>query len=389
MPGSFREVLIFVAGSTPQIISESIYAFSQQNPPLYMDEIYVITTATGRQRIKDTLIDQGILAQLFAEYEIPPITLTDDSFLVIKDHNGHELDDIRTVADNEAAGDQIAQFLRRKSAGPHCRLHCLLSGGRKSMSYYMGISYQLFARQWDKLYHVMVSEDFEVNPHFFYKPKTNRKIEARLRNGEVKHLNTNDAEISLVELPLIFLRDKLSLSAGNVREMVAEGQKSIDSAAMQLPVRVDLAERTIYIGDTLIELQPVQLVLYTALLRHKLGPCKYGGRDYCQECTACFVPVAEMTSEPFLEAMGNDYQAIYGGDLLKREQQLEKWRKGLDAGNMRQMISRINGIIKQELDNETLYPFYQVACNRKYGGSRYGVRVEKGKIVIGATILYK
>ena len=286
MPGSFREVLIFIAGSTPQIISEAIYAFSQQNPPVYPDEIFIITTEPGRQCITETLNDQGILAQLFAEYDIPPIPLTDASFLVIKDRNGIPLEDIRTVEANEAAGDQIAQFLRSKSAEPHCRLHCILSGGRKSMSYYMGVSYQLFARQWDKLYHVMVSDEFELNPDFFYKPKTNRKIEAHFRNGDVKQLNTDDAEISLIELPLIFLRDKLILPAGTVRELVAEGQKAIDSAAMQLPVRVDLTERTIYIGDVLIELQPAQLVLYTALLRYKLGPCKYNNRNYCQECTA-------------------------------------------------------------------------------------------------------
>ena len=379
---AFKEIFVFVSGSTPQIISETICALSQQSPPVYPDRIFVITTAPGKRRALETLVGGGVLAKLCAEYDIPPITIGDDSFLVIKDCHGVELDDIRTVEANEAAGDQVAQFLRGLSSEPNCRLHCSLSGGRKSMSYFMGVAFQLFARQWDKLYHVLVSPEFEVNERFFYKPKINQKIEGHAHLGTVACLNTDDAEISLVELPLIFLRDKFSLSNCGVRDLVAEGQKHIDSATMQLAVRVDFAERCIYVGKTSIELLPTQLMIYTTFLRLKQRACDDMSSTYCNQCNSCFVPLAELADRKALEDMVPDYQRMFVGNPFKRDELLEKWEEGLDTDLLRQHISKINRNIKEQLKDPALLPFYRIDTIRQYAKSRYGVRVEKSRITI-------
>jgi len=381
-PTSFREILVFVAGSTPQIITETIQALVCQTPPIIPDCIRIITAAPGKQLILDKLVTGGILPALCREYEIPDIRLEEDNFLVLRDHQGREIDDLWTVEENEIAADQIAGFLRELAAEPGTRLHCSLSGGRKTMSYFMGLAFQLVARQWDRLYHIMVSPDFEKNPDFFYKPRTNAIITARFRDGSTRTVNTDDAQVNLIPLPLIYLRDKLSLGSGGVREMVAEGQRTINSSSVQLPVVISLSERTLYIGTTLIELKPAQLTVYTAFLRLKTGPCKLNSRDYCKECTSCFVQLVEMTERPFVEAMADDYQQIYGGDPFKREELLGKWQSSLDNPTLRQQISKINKTIMEELNDETLHPFYLISCIRKYGGSRYGVRVEKGKIFV-------
>jgi len=379
---AFKEVFVFVAGSTPQIISETVYALSQQSPPVHPDRIFIITTAPGKHRALQTLVGDGILAKLCSEYHIPPVTLTSDSFLVIKDSNGNELDDIRTVEANETAGDQITQFLRALSAQPNCRLHCTLSGGRRSMSYFMGVAFQLFARQWDKLYHVLVSPEFEENANFFYKPKHNQKIEAHFRDGSIKHLNTDDAEVSLMELPLIFLRDKFSVSSTAVRDMVAEGQKHIDSATVQFPVRVDFPERCIYIGNTSIELLPTQLMIYTTFLRRKQQMRCSATRTYCFECNSCFVLLAELADRQALEDMVIDYERMYVGNPFKKDELLEKWEDGLEIDLLRQHISKINRAIKEQLNDATLLPFYKIDTIKHYGKGRYGVRVEKERISI-------
>ena len=378
----FNEVLVFVTGSTPQIITETIQALISQQPPVIPDRIRIITTLPGRQLVMEKLVRDGILARLCAEYGIPELTLHDDDFLMVRDHEGNEVEDLWTVEENEAAANQITGFLRHLAANPGIRLHCSLAGGRKTMSYFMGLAFQLVARQWDRLYHVVVSPDFESNPDFFYKPLKNTTITARFRDGSSKTLNTDDAKVQLIELPLIYLRDKLPLAGGTVREMVAEGQRTIDSSTTQLPVTVNLADRTLYIGSTLIELPPAKLTIYTAFLRLKAGSCKLGSRVSCQECTSCFTPVNDMIELPFMEAMADDYQRIYGGDVTKREDQLGKWQDKQDGDNLRQQISKINKIIKEELEDETLHPFYLIACVRKYGNSRYGIRAEKGKITI-------
>jgi len=378
----FREILVFVASFTPQIITESIQALVCQQPPIIPDHIRIITTGPGKQTIQKKLVEGGILTALCREYNIPPLKLHDDNFLVLRDQHGGEIKDLWTIEENEIAADQIAGFLNELAADPSTRLHCSLAGGRKTMGYFMGLSFQLVARQWDRLYHVMVNPDFEKNPDFFYKPRINTTIIAHIRDGSTRTLNTDDAQVHLIQLPLIYLRDKLSLGGGGVREMVAQGQLTIDSSSVQFPVTVNLSERTLYIGATLIELPPTQLTIYTAFLRLKAGPCKLGSRDFCQECSSCFVPLVEMTEQPFIEAMADDYQQIYGGDALRREELLDKWLSTLDSDNLRQQISKINKTIKEELKDETLHPFYVIACNRKYAGSRYGVRAEKGKINI-------
>ena len=378
----FREILVFVAGSTPQVITETIQALVCQQPPIIPDRIHIVTTAANKKLITTKLTDDGILADLCREYEMPELELHEDDFLVLRDRQGYEIKDLWTIEENEAAADQIVSFLRKLAANPGTRLHCSLAGGRKTMSYFMGLAFQLVARQWDRLYHVMVSPDFEKNADFFYKPRIATSINARYLDGSIKTLNTDDAQVSLIQLPLIYLRDKLLPTGEGVREMVAEGQRTIDSSAVQLPVLVNLTERTLYIGDTLIELPPTQLTIYTAFLRLKYVTCKLNSRDVCHECSVCFVPLAEMTEPPFIEAMADDYQQIYGGDPLKREELIDKWLRALDSGNLRQQISKINKTIKDELNDETLQPLYLISCNRKWAGSRYGVRVEKGKISI-------
>ena len=323
---------------------------------------------------------EGRLARLCGDYGIPPVTLCDDSFLVIKDGFGCEVDDIRTLEANEAAGDQVAQFLRRLSAEPNCRLHCSLSGGRKSMSYFMGVAFQLFARQWDKLYHVLVSPEFEGNEHFYYKPRVNQLIPVLARDGSSRELHTDDAQVTLVELPLIFLRDKFSLSGGAVRDLVAQGQQHIDLATVPLPLRVDFAERCLYIGETPIELLPTQLMIYVSFLRLKKRDCAAASRACCSECSACFVSLGELADRPALEVMVLDYQQMYPGNPFKKDELLEKWEEGLDTDLLRQHISKINRNLKEQLKNPTLLPLYRIDTIRQYARSRYGVRVEKGRI---------
>lgn len=376
----FKEIFIFVAGATPQIITETLYAISQNNPPVYPDEIHIVTTTTGKKKIEDTLLKRGILKELEKEYGLPSINLTDESFIVAKDSSGREIDDIRNEHENEAIGDLITSVIRQKAKDPNTRLHCSLAGGRKTMSFYMGAALQLFGRPWDKLYHVLVSPEFESNPEFFYKPKRNKVIECRLPDGTAKRLSTKDAEIQLAELPFIRLGNKISLHGKGFRELVAEGQKEIDMATMQPPLIVNLTERTVYIGDNLIEMVPIELMTYTAFLRQKTVYCRYPERQYCLDCAECFQVLTDLSSRPSVEEMTKDYKRIYSGQPLKAEEFLNKWKDGMDTSVIRQNISKINRSIKEQLADETLLPYYCITALKKYGSSRYGVRAEKGKI---------
>jgi CRISPR-associated protein Csx14 len=377
-----KEVFIFVAGSTPQIITETIYALSQKTPPVYTDEIYIVTTSKGEKLIKDTLTGREILKGLAKEYNLPELELNDNSFIVAKDSAGNAIDDIRTAADNEAMGDAITALIKEKTKDHASRLHCSLAGGRKTMSFYMGAALQLFGRPWDKLYHVLVSPEFESNPHFFYKPLKDTVIECRMPDGAKKQLSTKNAEVYLAELPFVRLSGKLSLHKKSFRELVEEGQQEIDIATVQPELLVNLSERIVYIGGNVVEMIPVHLMIYTAFLRMKTEHCRYPGRQYCLECTDCFSTLNDLSSRPALEEMAKDYGKIYRSQPMRVTDLLSKWKEGMETPAIRQNISKTNKSLEDQTHDKTLLPFYTISTVKKYANSRYGVRVEKRKIRI-------
>lgn len=378
---TYNEVFIFVAGSTPQIVTETIFALSQQQPPVHPNELFIITTSLGRKRIKETLVGQCILERMSAEYALPPIPLREDSFRVITDLDGNELEDIRTDTDNGIAGEIITRLIREKTSCPENRLHCSLAGGRKTMSFYLGSILQLFGRKWDNLYHVLVTPEFETNPHFYYRPAVNQEIECRLPDGSRNKLNTDRADIELVSLPFIRLREKLSLHDLGFKDLVAEGQREIDMAATQPELVVSLSDRSLTINNVGIDFIPVQIMIYAAFIRQKIFRCKYPEREYCGNCAGCFVSLGEFTEPYAIEEFMKDYTIIYNNP--HRRQVLEKdWTadKLADKTKLLSNISKINRSIKDSVTDTVTAGHCIIACEKKYGNSRYGVRLDKGKI---------
>lgn len=98
---ALEEVLVFVAGASPQIITETIYALSTQKKPIYPDRIYIITTTTGKNIIEKHLLEEGKLKALLEEYNLPSVSIEDISFLIPRNAAGEPIDDIKTSEDNE------------------------------------------------------------------------------------------------------------------------------------------------------------------------------------------------------------------------------------------------------------------------------------------------
>lgn len=382
----FKEVLIFVIGTTPQIITETLYGLTQKlKPPVTPDEIHLITTSTGKKKIEDELFIKGKLSRFLKEFKLPKLILSNEFIHVIKGVDGESLDDIRETSHNEQLGDFIVNFIREKTKDYNVRLHCSLAGGRKTMSFYLGSALQLFGRPWDRLYHVLVSPEFESHPEFYYKPKRNKVLELRDHNGRlIKKLHTKDAHISLAELPFIRLRDKISLNGRSFRELVAEGQKEIDMSSIQPRLRIDLKERVIWIGEKSIDVVPIQLVIYTYLLRQKINECSLPDRVYCFDCTDCFLTLGEISKRKALEEMSKDYEKIYSPSSGRVEEFIKYWndRGGIDQDILRQNISKINNTLREHIEEETLHPYYLITSVGKHGSKRYGVRVEKSKILV-------
>lgn len=384
----FREIAVFVTGMTPQIITETLYALTQQaDPPVIPDEVCVITTAKGKAHLKERLLKSGVWDTFFAEYDLSPIQLNADSFFVVKDSEGKSLEDIRSEGENESLGNLISDIIREKTSDNRTRLHCSIAGGRKTMSYYLGSALQLFARPWDRLYHVLVTPEFESHQGFYYIPKENRTLEISDRQEKVmKKIQTKDACIELADLPFIRLREKIPLNGKSFRELVVEGQQEIDTARRQEPLSIDLREKTIRIGNEFIDLIPMEMLIYVTFIRAKLEGCEHPESPYCLTCTDCFLYLSDLTTLKAVKKMAVDYDTICGPMSARMEEFDEKWikkEKGLEDVILRQNRSKINRAIKEQLKDNTMAPYYEIAAVGRHGKKRYGIRVEKGKIRIG------
>jgi len=372
----YKESFIFIIGTTPQIITETIYYLGVVNKPhITPDEIFIITTETGRNIVKSSLVAKGILKKLEDEHNLPEVPLSESSFLIPVDEAGSPLNDILDAHDNLVMGDFISSFIKKKSEDQSVRMHCSLAGGRKTMAFYLGSAMQMFGRSCDKLYHVLVTPEFESCSEFYYKPKT-----SKILTFSGKRINSGAATITLTELPFIRLRNKLALESSSFTDLIKEGQQEIDTAIFQPELKVILSERSLTIGSKTIKLPPLHLMIYCAYLKYKIYRCKYPERQYCADCTECFPSLLELATKTALEEMAKDYMKICPS---KVSDFLHKNKDGLSVESIRQVTSKIRKAITEQLGDEALALYYTITTSvRQYANSRHGVRAEKGKIRI-------
>ena len=203
-----RRILLCVAGLSPQIVTETLYALAVLGEPRFVPtEIHLLTTAEGAEWARLTLLSEepGWFYRLSRDYGLPHINFTPDSIHLLRAADGRPLVDIRQVADNEAIADAITDKVRALTADPDSALHASIAGGRKTMGFYLGYALTLFGRLQDRLSHVLVSSRFESNQDFFYPTIQERVIYA----ADQSPLDASAATVMLADIPFVRLRDGL------------------------------------------------------------------------------------------------------------------------------------------------------------------------------------
>jgi CRISPR-associated protein (TIGR02584 family) len=264
-----RRVLLAVAGLSPQILTETLYALAVVGEPAFLPtEIQLLTTAEGAERARLSLLsdDPGWFARLCGDYGLKPPAFGPDHIQILTDAAGTPLADIRRVADNACVADQLTERIRALTADPDCALHVSLAGGRKTMGYYAGYALSLCGRPQDRLSHVLVSEPFEQSWNFFYPTPYSRVIETR----DGKLADTRDAAVTLAPIPFVRLREGLPerLLAGQASfgETIAAAQRALQPPALT----IDLANQRLQAGGEVITLPPAPLAFYSLFARRRL-----------------------------------------------------------------------------------------------------------------------
>ena len=265
-----RRVLLCVSGLSPQVVTETLYALAHQPEPWIPDEVWLVTTAKGAEHARLTLFveEGGWFNRLVNDYSLPQIVFTPEHILTVKDTRGRPLEDIRTEADNLRLADMVTEQVRRFCADPEVELHVSLAGGRKTMSFFAGYILSLFGRAQDRLSHVLVEpQAFESHPQFFYPTPESSPI--RDRNGEI--MDRAQARVSLSEVPFLRLSGVLDAEVLQGRHGYEALIRRLQSNMEPEPVVIDLAERSVRVGGTKVDLKGINFVFYAWMVARLLS----------------------------------------------------------------------------------------------------------------------
>ena len=377
-----RNILVAVVGITPQIITETAYALCTRSKPVRLDKLYIVTTSVGKEKVQKSLVRQGILQKLADEYKLKPLSIDEDSFVIIKDPDGNEIADITDNIESEAAGELIAALIRDLTKDPANVLHCSIAGGRKTMGFYLGAALQLFGRPQDRLYHVLVTPEFESNPNFFYPPKKQVVIESKKPDGTVVRLNTKNARVRLAELPFIRLRNMLPPDDRGFKELVRKGQEQVNTALVQPELVLDLTGRTIIVGNHTIQMPPFLMAFYAVLLQAKGKNCVEPQRLTCGGCSGCYIEISRLSSKEFVTDMGYFLKRIFPNRSGKADDFAAKWKDGIHQETIRQYITKVNNELKRQAAGQQFISFCIISGNKRWGSSTYGVTLERDNVKI-------
>jgi CRISPR-associated protein (TIGR02584 family) len=372
--GTWRDILVAVAGLTPQVVTETLYYLTQvRDPPAAIAEIHVLTTQPGRQRILHDLLTPhtGHFYAFCAEYglDAAAIAFSAEHIHVLTDAAGVPLDDIRTAADSSAVADQILACVQGLTADPATRLYCSLAGGRKTQSVLLGFALQLYGRPQDELLHVLVPEELEGHAEFFYPTRTPRLI--RTRDGRTFDIGA--ARVEVAAIPYVRLRDKVAAHqpapAGGFQPTIVHAQHTLDALPDLPPLVIEPRVRRVCIGATPLPLEPLDIVVYAQLALAK-GMGRGDG----------FLSLRELNGQR--DAMLRRYEAMYGAYSGHVENLRQAWAKRIPPDRLRSRFSKINRKIRQALPGSIDVAFYLIASDRRYGATRYGLPLPAERIVV-------
>jgi len=368
-------VLVALCGLTPQVVTETLWALRQQRPPVVPKEIRIVTTRSGRDACERLLLGKrGKLAAYLKEYKVRAISCVPQNVVTLKGSDNRDLEDVRTQADNLAVADQIAAVIRELTARPNVRLHCSVTGGRKTMGVLLAAILQVYGRPDDRLYHVLVSSAFESHPDFFYIPKRRQVITV---SG--KRLDMAQARIELAEIPYVrlraFLPPDLLKKSLPFTELVSLAQKHLRALETPEPVRVDTASQRLLVANANLHLSPAQMRLYTALARIKIEYCVERRRQTCGECIACYPIVSKANWDTVREQL----ETLAGDAFLWPSDPDDP---GIAPARFRSLVTKTNTAIARGFGANQLAERYCIKSAGPRGETRYGLAADKTLIRI-------
>lgn len=371
-----KNILLAVVGLTPQVITETLYALHQQGRRV--DAIHIITTRQGKERINAHLLSpkDGRYYQYLREYGIDhhDIDFGFDNVHTVKDRHGIEIDDIEGEEENEWLLSCCLEWAFRLTRNPNNAVFFSIAGGRKTMSACLMVAAQFYARPQDRVFHVLVTPEFESSRDFYYPPKISSPVELRDKNGEAYTKETKYAEINLIHIPFVSIRDQLT---DDMLRRCKDPATLLLSLIREEPYQITVeltAARLIY-KKRQLDMMPARLALYAyfAFLKKE---CEKKNLS-CRNCTDCYQDIQEIFHHQ--EKIAEIYKKLTGSrDHFAMS---DEGIMNLSAANFNSYRSKIRKDIEKGLG---LYAVRELAIESvgKKPDTRYGIRIDREKIKI-------
>ncbi len=366
-----KNILLAVTGLTPQVITETLYALHQNQQ--HVDEIHIITTRTGKEAIYSKLIGgrQGYFYKYLKDYKIKKHSILFDhsGVHVICDEDGNEIEDISNADENEKLLAKCLELVFEFTSDMNTSVFFSIAGGRKTMSSCLTLAAQLYGRPQDRLYHVLISPEFENNRDFFYPPVTSRKIELFDHKGQPYYKETKFAEITLVNIPFVSLRRHLS-------ETQLKSPKDPGTLMLSLVkdeqshLIINLPEKKISYKTIELDMMPAHMALYSFFIMQK-RKCKKNNLN-CKGCYDCFMDVVEIGDKT--KDIAGLYQGICDDRLSKAVS--DSGIVSLSAENFRSLKSRINKKIAHSFGHLAAKKL-EITATGTRPDTKYGILMDK------------
>jgi CRISPR-associated protein (TIGR02584 family) len=270
---------------SPAVLTETVWALAQQNPPVVPDQVIVLTTSAGRKQIRQELFTEQphfngqrgwdcLLQRLQKHGHAVKHRLrfdpdSDDLHVLAlwqeRSRRKRPLNDIRTATENEAVADCILEVVRGIVENPDTRLIASIAGGRKTMGTLLYACMTLIGRETDRITHVLVNEPFDdpqLEPKFYFPGQPQAELEI---SREVT-VNAQDARVVLADIPFVpvrrLLTEGLGQKPGGFMTLVAQCRSEVrQRAAAGLKLVVHRSRPVIEVNRIPVELSPREQLL--------------------------------------------------------------------------------------------------------------------------------
>lgn len=235
------------------------------------------------------------------------------------------------------------------------------------MSACLMVAAQLYARPQDRIYHVLVSPEFESHRNFYYPPVKPVVLELRDARGQKIFKDTSYAKVTLVPIPFISLRaatkdgktGRVQTPAQLFRHLIREKKQ---------PLIIDLLQGKVLYKKAELTMMPSRLALYAFLAMQK-AQCRLL-RTSCRNCTECYLDYRQISDGQHI--ITDVYRKLGGATEKKGICALEK-------DELRAYVSKIRKDLMKAFGAQASAQLAIAAVGKK-PDTRYGIALEREKI---------